>query len=331
MIARLTVRLPFVIVVPEGAQYPLRTWVSGEYEITVRPPGRTDLPLLGLVPEHLQLGGQPAFVADGLVIDFRKGGFDRRKEGGIEEPPASLMEDVVNHFLQRLRYVARAAHVHPLDLHKTTWRLRYLNDDESEVTEEPTLYRGRGGRSWDITLINVPPSIWEDIYTIEDGWEQPVWDDILLDGFNALPRVGSALVLGATAVEVFAGDVLDRLAARGDIPVDIWTWLNDRKNHFKDPSTEEQLDKFLKHFIGHSLKEDLVLWQAFQELRRARNNFVHGGRAHLGGVEVTQQKAQQLLLQAAQVISTVRGWLPQDLQWRTFETLTELAFSLPVF
>jgi hypothetical protein len=168
------------------------------------------------------------------------------------------------------------------------------------------------------------------VYALEPDWTAPVWDDILLDATNALPKIGTAVVLAATALEVFIADVLERLSAKGDVPPDIWQWINDRDNWLKDPSTEEQFDMLLKHFVGHSLKEETTLWPAFKELRTARNTFVHEGRATVGGAELQLARASQLVGHATDIIRIVRNWLAPEHQWPQFETKMELSLTVPL-
>ena len=95
----------------------------------------------------------------------------------------------------------------------------------------------------------------------------------------------------------------------------LWQWINNRQNFLAEPSTEEQLDQLLREFVGHSLKEELTLWTAFQHLRKARNTFVHEGRAVIGGQDVDEAQARVLIGRVDEIISLVRQWLPGELQW----------------
>lgn len=333
MIARLSVAMPFAMIVPEGGQYKSYTYEDDGYVIVARAPGKSDLPLPFEVPKDVKVDGQPAFAANAIQFDFGKtaGDFDRRREGGVVEPPPELMARVVSSFIARLRYVARGAHLQPVELpHGTAWRLQYLNDDGSELPEDPALWRAFGAFHWSFSFVGVTPPVWDHMYTLEPDWVAPVWDDILLDALNALPTIGTAVVLAATALEVFIADILDRLAQGGDVPTDLWKWLNDRKNWLKDPSTDEQFDILLKHFVGQSLKDDAKLWQAFQGLRTARNTFVHEGRAMVGGKALNLDDARQLVAQASQIVQLIRGWLPKQHQWEQFEAKMDLSIALPL-
>jgi hypothetical protein len=97
------------------------------------------------------------------------------------------MQRVVASFIARLKYVARGTHVQPIDFASgATWRLRYLNDDGSELPEDPDLVRGRGMLHWNWSFVGVTPAVWDHVYELESDWTAPVWDDILLD---ATPRL----------------------------------------------------------------------------------------------------------------------------------------------
>lgn len=331
MIARVTIAVPFVIIVPEGATYNLYTYEDDGYHITARPPVKSDVPVLAELPASVEIDGSPAFAANALQFDIQKAEFDRKRAGDAMDPPAALLQRAVSGFISRFRYVARAAHVQHIDFeHGTTWRLQYLSDDGSELAEDPALVRGRGGRKWSFSFASLAPSIWDRMHDLPPDWIAPVWDDILLDASNALPNIGTAVVLAATALEVFAADVLERLAADGDVPAEVWEWINKREDWVQEPSTEEQFDVLLQHFSGHSLKEETKLWQDFKELRTARNKFVHEGEARVGGKPITLERAAQLVAAATNVIQAVRKWVPPERQWPQFDSKVQLSFVFPL-
>lgn len=330
MIARLTVAVPFAIAVPEGSSFALWSVEEDGCQIVSRPPVKTDLPLHVDVPDDIQLDGGRAFVANALQIDFRKPAFNRRRDGE-QDPPMALLQRAVTSFLARLRYTTRAAQIHPIDLHSgATWRLQYLNDDESELLADPALHRGLRSRAVSISFVSLTPAVWDAAHKLDSEWASPVWDDILLDATQALPAIGTAVVLAATALEVFISHILDKLAAGGQMPEGVWNWLNNRDSWLKNPSTEEQFDVLLKHFTGHSLKEQSKLWQGFRELRTARNRFVHEGAATIGSQFVSREKAEQLVGVARDIIATVREWLPSEQRWPLLEPRVQVTFQLPV-
>jgi len=81
----------------------------------------------------------------------------------------------------------------------------------------------------------------------------------------------------------------------------------------------EQFDHLLKILSGYSLKEDGPLWEAFRNLRNARNSFVHEGTARVGRAPVSIDQARQLLGKSMEIIAAIRKRLPEDLQWKTYE------------
>jgi hypothetical protein len=104
--------------------------------------------------------------------------------------------------------------------------------------------------------------------------------------------------------------------------------INNRGNFLKDPANDEQFDHLLKELTGHSLKEDAVLWTAFQHLRSARNKFVHEGVATIGGRPVEEGEARVLMRQVNEIISWVRDKIPPDIQWPIFDHRdTKVEFS----
>ena len=329
MLARLVVRTPFTMIVPDNTQFNLCTYDDQGYEVTAFPPARSDLPIHADVPESLEANGVPAFVADALRFHFRKDTFDRTRDGPVD-PPEEVLRRAVTGLIARLRFVTRGAQVSQGTFPQSVWRLRYLNDDESELDENPALVRGRGGRLWQWSFVGVDAAIWNDIHSLSPDWIPPRWDDLLLDATAALPSPGTAVVLAATALEVFIADILEQLAKHNGMASDLWAWLNHRGDWQKDPSTEEQFDVLLKHFVGHSLKEDAPLWEAFQNLRKARNKFVHEGSALLGGRAISGTEAARLVARSQEIVYQIRDWLPEELRWPRFNHSLAIAMTVAV-
>src|SRR5262245_29826657 len=268
MLAQLYVLLPFSITVPEGEQFTIYEYADEGYGVRLYPPRRSDR----LVPQEeqvdqVQIDGAPAYQADALRIDFHKESFDRSKEriaARMFDPPQEVVRRVVSSFIVRLRHVAGAAHVRPLDFPAVTWRIRYLNDDETELEQDERLVRGLGALSFSFRWTGLTKQVWEDLHKLPPDYEPPPWEELLLDAHSDLPRVGPGVVLAATALEVFIGHALDDLAARSPVPPALWDWLNDRDDkHYLQPSVEEQYDGLLKFFTGHSLKTEARLWESF--------------------------------------------------------------------
>lgn len=223
MLARLYVLLPFSLTIAENEQFPVCQYADEGYDIRVFPTGRSDRP--GPPPgdvDQILIDGKPAFQADALRIHFNKESFDRSKEGTRFDPPLEVVRRAVNSFLVRLRHVAHAAHARALDLRDfrtVTWRVRYLNDDETELEPDEKLVRGGGVLHWSLSWIAVTKEVWEDVHTLPADYEPPPWEELLLDAQSDLPRVGPAVVLAATALEVFISHALDGLAARSSVPL----------------------------------------------------------------------------------------------------------------
>jgi len=317
MLARLYVLLPFSLQVPDGENFIVRTYEERGYRIQIYPPVSSDIPAKAGKIDEITVNGHPATSVNALRIDFSKDQFDRRL-GFDCDPPYEFIKIVVNSFLTRLRYVTRAAWIHLIDFQRTTWRLRYLNDDGTELEEEKELVRGRGAINVRMQLIGLTKEVWEDIHDLPSNFEAATWDDLLLDAQDTLPQIGPAVVLAATALEVFIGRMLDKLAERSTVPPDLWKWITHRE-WLREATTEEQFDELLNVLLGYSLKEDVKLWEAFKNLKTARNTFVHEGVARLGNSLVTDEEARQLLNRAVEIIRTIWEHIPQELQWKEYK------------
>lgn len=99
-------------------------------------------------------------------------------------------------------------------------------------------------------------------------------------------------------------------------PPPLWDWISNREGRIlQQPSVEEQFDVLLKEFCGHSLKEEAGLWEAFKNIKNARNTFVHEGTAKIGQSIVTADNAAALIPRINDIISKVREWIPENLIW----------------
>jgi hypothetical protein len=81
----------------------------------------------------------------------------------------------------------------------------------------------------------------------------------------------------------------------------------------------EQYDALLKLLTGHSLKDEPLLWEAFKNLKDARNAFVHEGIAKIGQTPVSTESANKLIASASDIIAKIREWLPNELHWPEFK------------
>ena len=257
MIARLLVATPFTLSVPEGLKFNVYEFSHGDYRVRFFPPEMES----SSIDKHKQRGldiridGAKTIQCDLIHVDFLRADFDR-KAGPHCDPPLTVIKEVLDFYVLRLRYVTKAAHIHSLDFPNTSWKISYLNDDESEPPKICGLVRGRGGVAFSMSCVAITAKIWDDIHKLPENYEPQPWESLLLEATAPGLAVGNAVVLAATALEVFISYVLDGLQKRSETPKEIWDWVNNRSDWRKEPSVEEQFDVLLKIFSGHSLKEE---------------------------------------------------------------------------
>lgn len=329
MLARLDVVLPFELTVPDGATYQLREFERDGYGIVFGVPSRTEKPKRSDAPQDIRLDGGPAFQADVITVMFSRESFDRRIASPTD-PPEALIQQVLQSFAERLKYVTRAHQVKAVDFPLCQWGMQYLNDDGSELEEEEGLVRGRGGFEYKVDISGCGPTVWDWVFSLPRDFEPPAWHTLLIESRGVLPHVGTAMVLAATALEVLIAELLDRLVVGSPVPQDLWKWINDRGDWQKEPSVEDQYDVLLQSVCGHTLKEDNTLWEGLRNLRRARNSFVHEGLAKVGGSEVDERRALRLIDNADAIASAVREWIPEKHRWPVYLHNTELQVLFPL-
>src|SRR5262249_40224022 len=213
-------------------------------------------------------------------------------------------------------FTTRAAHAQPVSFPWSQWRLEYTNDDGSSLEAREGYVRGRGALQYQWSFVGLSREVWDNIFGLPPEFEVPVWDALRLDARAALPKVGTAVVLAATSLEVFISILLDRLASRQNIEQTLWEWIKERDGRWlQQPSVDEQFDVLLKYLTGHSLKEEAVLWEAFRNLRAARNSFVHEGEARVGNIALIKDSAAVLVARVDDIVTKVREWIPEDMRW----------------
>jgi hypothetical protein len=318
VLARLSLPLPFSVAVSKTAAFTIYEYKWEGYIVRVFPPSYTEVrPVTD--PDEITVNDEPGVLANVLRIDFQKDEFDRTS-GGALDPSEQIITHAVNSFLMRLRHVARGYNVRPPDFPRRSWQLEYLNDDGTPLEPAEGLTRHRGAMElFSFTCVGLTPEIWAMMHDLPPEYEPPPWDALLLDAQGELPKIGTAIVLAATALEVFIARVLDQLATERALPKELWTWINGRDDHRQEPTVAEQYHTLLKFFTTHSLKEEMALWEAFQHLKQARNTFVHEGTARIGKVEVNAARAGELITAAGQVIAKIREWVPEHLQWKAYD------------
>jgi len=328
MIAKLIVSLPFTLIVPEKQEFQLYESQDSGYSIYFYPPIKIEPSQDNDSIENILINNAPAYRANGLQINFKKDSFDR-SSGIACDPPEEFISKTISWFLIRLRFVTQATQIRLIDFPHISWHLRYLNDDESELKEEKGQVRGRGARTFKFSYTAVNNSIWKDVFTLSPDYEPPQWNMLLLDANAALPEIGPSIVLGATALEVFIADILNKLAKNSTVPAELWEWLNNRGNWLKDPSMDEQLDTLLKILLGFSLKDDGSLWEAYRNLKDARNSFVHEGIASIGkGKKIlSENDTRNLIQKVRKIIELIQSKLPEPLKCPVYKHDIKVSFS----
>jgi hypothetical protein len=314
MLARLSIDLPYNIAIKQHEPFPLYEYETYGYKVRNLPPAYTEEREV-TAPDELRMNDEPAILANILRIDFEKNNFNRERDGDID-PPIPIINYAVNSFIIRLRHVANASHVHTTTLPKGNWRIEYTNNDGSPLEKNSTLVRGRGGATiLKFDMVGLTSEIWTRVHELPSDYAPPAWEILLLDAQAQLPNVGTAVVLAASALEVFIAPVLDTLAKEHVTPAGLWEWVNNRNDHRLEPSAKEQYDVLLRLLAGHSLKEERTLWDGFSNLRDARNAFVHEGTATIGKTTVDPERAAELVTTAGAIINKIRDWLPEHLRW----------------
>jgi hypothetical protein len=259
------------------------------------------MPVVPQVSSMLLVNGHPIVLANALHLDFR---WNERAQtpsesGGnsTDHPPDETIYRAANFVLLRLKTYMRGANIKPLGPTVGTWRLDYLTDEGSKAPGTDPARWDRSRVVFRGSLGVTPATLWNSLSEFWDHSPPHNWESLLLDAYMLLPEVGPAVVLAATGVETLISVALDHLYAGSSVPAELWTWINDRGDYRKEPSTGEQLDNLLRVVTGKSLKDDTNLWQVFMRLRGVRNNFVHTGRAVLKGsdVEISEEDARILL------------------------------------
>ena len=330
MLARFEVMLPYILLVaPDLPLEPITVEAADGTTGLVHPPYKsavppeflardttaavTDIPpMLGPVePQPVSdqntIRGSPCVLADALRVDIT-GDFERTREA--LQALASRGFCVANEFLSRVRTLQHVGEIQPLHETGSFFRLRLLHDDGSEFEPHPERLRTLQGGAGRLFGIGLPPEFWRAVEEAPAGTQLAAWDALILDALEVLPHIGAALVLAAAAVETRAEAALDVVARESGDNAELWAWINDRGDYRKEPSVGEQLSVLLKALSGTSLKDsEPALWEAFRNLRDARNSLVHDGIALIGNRPVTLEDAQRLVVKAKDIVA----WLSEQI------------------
>lgn len=327
MLARLHILLPFALTVPAKEEYRIYEHQVDGYSVKIYPPGRSEKADSYTDAEEITINDKPAFNADVFRVDFHKEVFNRDESTDLD-PPAELIECIVNDFLSRLRYVANASKVSPIKLPGVNWHLRYLNDDGTELQKEEGRVRGKGSRKFQYSYVALNNEVWDNIHSISPDFQLPVWKMLLLDAESILPEVGPSIVLTFTALEIFISKTLDKIAEASELDKDLWNWINNRGFYLKEPSIDEKYDFLSKNLIGISIKSNSALWEPFKQLQKSRNTFVHEGIAMLADEIVTDEKARFFIGNAYEIIEFIKNGIPEELRWPEFTHEINIKFGI---
>jgi hypothetical protein len=270
-------------------------------------------------PTPVVLDGEPATISDALRVDIfgplsrQPGSGEAGPDGGpAEEPAIGMAFTAADRAFQLMRVLAQAPSIRPLSPAGRLWILSYLEDDGTLVAESPGLIRRRATGRFEIPSMPLirASGIWSALTNLPDDYTPPPWETLLLDAHNLMPEIGPALVLALSAIETRIDDALERLAdANGETAASLWSWISQR-DYWRRPALVDKLSAMFASFSARSLQEDNKLWEGFQNLRKARNEYAHRGVAVIGGQPVSLDKANQLLQGARLVIDWIEESLP---------------------
>jgi len=252
--------------------------------------------------EFVRMDGQFVCHADLLQIDFFGDGFERRS-GTADDPNPTEVERVTRDVVRRLRYTLGAPWFREFPLHKVFWVIRYLADDESELPETAGFVRIRGHAPFEFIFTGFDEHSWHAAQRLGTDFTPLLWESLHLDARFLLPEVGPAIVLAYSAIEAASEQLVRQNALSSQVA-----------QRLLKKRVPDRLDIVASQLIGTTLKADPILWQAFDELRRARNSFAHAGRAMLNGTIVDEHMASALVDRSEPVLRWIESHLPAGLQ-----------------
>jgi hypothetical protein len=327
MRARIYAQLPYKLTVPEGVEFTSDSYqLQGYMVVDVLPTNADFVMAPGEQAALITVNGSKAHETDLLVVDFYKEEFSRRqgdavdKEKAVFDPPKEIINEALNNLLRRIRYVGRGFRIQPIKFPECGGAIVYTDDDGNQLPEQQGLVRQIHSRNFSFTLNIVTPEAWSNAQSLPPDFQPPTWDDIRLDAENSLPHIGTAIVLSAVALETFISQIVEALGSKNTKPPGLWTYVTNREDWYQLPSVTDNFDSMLKLFTNHSLKDEPRLWEAFKNIKTARNEFVHRGIARISedGPALTLQATEKLVGKMNEIIDKVRTWLPVEMQWPTF-------------
>lgn len=317
MIARVHIELPYALQVPDGASFvlPIREYNGLRYRIGVL--AKSEMVDNKAILTGATIDGKPCFNADIVTIDFFKKEFQRKCKENLD-PSIEVIRFVLNDFLTRLRYVIKAPFLKPSTFPDCNWKMRYLNDDGIQLKKEDGQFTEYGLSPYQTSWMTVTPEIWDDVEAICSSDEIPGWRLLLLDAKSILPDIGPAITLAFTALEVYITKTLEAASRLDSKDSQLWKWL-DSRHYVKDTTIQERFDFGLGYFLGIDLKESSDLWNAFIDLKKARNRFTHDGVLKIGTRKLLIEDATRLVHRAEEIIEFIESKLPEELQSKTYK------------
>jgi hypothetical protein len=253
--------------------------------------------------QFVRMDGEYVKHVDLLQIDFAASSFER-KSGTPDDPPADEVEHVVGDTVRRLRYTIGAPWFREFRLRDVFWITRYLQDDESELSEQPGFMRARGHAPFRFIFTGLDDHSWKLVRGLSFGFSPHLWEVLHLDARFLLPEVGPAVVLAFSAIEA-ASEAFVRHFATSPAHVE---------NLLRKHRVGDRLDTLAMQFVGKSLKSSTSEWDAFDRLRRTRNAFAHTGRPALDGAVVDEPLAFTLVDKSEAVLRWIENELPPNFQ-----------------
>jgi hypothetical protein len=355
LIARFRVLLPYAISLRATDEFTPEQFDRDGYRIKVYAPyqAATSVLLLGdpavpvsditdslhpsdppLVDPTITIDGQPTIRANALQIDFEKPYFDRTApaEGqpGSNDPPLDLLFEIANSVLLRLRSSGRTYPVHPITNQSSCWRVDFLGDDGQPVAAELGKVRARVGAAFSMGMTGLSAAGWKAATSLSRDFRPKPWEALLLDSEAQLPNITTALILAAAALEAFIASSLIVLAPKDPPASELWLFINDRGDYRKEPSVAEQFDQLLHALAGRSLKDRPELWEAFRNMREARNSVMHDGTLSIGGHPVSREQAFTLIARSKEIVDWIEQVIPTAARRPSVPPVMQIEMIRPV-
>lgn len=353
------VLLPYYFSIPYQADLLPYEFDYDEYKVKVYPPkqGNTDYsaldvhsqePMFSIVNnlkenlivranDAIKIFEQETINANLFQMDvWAKRDFNRDKDNKTSDPPIETLFGLVDIHLGKLRTIGRLPHVRYLNNREDiVWKVEYLNDDETVFKKDETKKRKDFQSLIPLKLSPISKTAWEKACSLPNEYKPPLWDSLLLDALDLFPEVNASIVLVNAALESCINFSLDILAKNSSLSDELWNWIKRDNNFVKQPSIKEKFDQMLLLVCGRSMRlEEADLWNAFIDLRDARNSMVHRGKAcikrgtkkKMKEIEITPNIAFELISNASQIIEWIESLLPSEFK-KPSPVITEITVS----